>query len=289
MVDTTFPPTDSAARALARPFAQRSAHGKPQSIVLLDTPTKFDCGGACAFGTVGDYVRFGQMLVNGGALDGQRVLSPKTVAHMTSNHLGPEIKNNVGMVEPHRDGFGFGLGVAVRTKAGISAVPGNPGEYTWNGAYGTSSSPTRRSGWWWWSARRRRASCASTIASRCRTSYTARWFGEASPAGRKASWRAAMMIRLTQSILPLLVAMTVASASAFAAAPTSAEKAALNQAIQSCKSEAKGKKVPWLQRRKYVKNCVVEALKDKPQIDVNALLKNHPELRNLPPDKADGT
>ena len=97
-----------------------------------------------------------------------------------------------------------------------------------------------------------------------------------------------MMIRLTQSILPLLVAMTVASASAFAAAPTSAEKAALKQAIQSCKSEAKGKKVPWLQRRKYVSNCVVEALKDKPQIDVNALLKNHPEMRDLPADKADG-
>jgi CubicO group peptidase (beta-lactamase class C family) len=77
------------------------------------------------------------MLLNGGEIDGQRVLSPKTVHHMISNHLGPEIKNNVGNVEPHRGGFSFGLGVAVRTREGLSSVPGNPGEFTWNGAYGT--------------------------------------------------------------------------------------------------------------------------------------------------------
>ncbi|OAF07365.1 serine hydrolase domain-containing protein [Bradyrhizobium neotropicale] len=70
-------------------------------------------------------------------LDGQRILWPKTVHHMTSNHLGPEIKNNVANVEPHRAGFGFGLAVAVRTGEGLSSVPGNPGEFTWNGAYGT--------------------------------------------------------------------------------------------------------------------------------------------------------
>jgi CubicO group peptidase (beta-lactamase class C family) len=103
----------------------------------LDTPTKFDCGGACAFATVGDYVRFGQMLLNGGELDGQRVLGPKTVRHMTSNQLGPEIKNNVATIEPHRAGFSFGLGVAVRVNEGLSAVPGTPGEFSWNGAHGT--------------------------------------------------------------------------------------------------------------------------------------------------------
>jgi CubicO group peptidase (beta-lactamase class C family) len=56
---------------------------------------------------------------------------------MTSNHLGPEIKNNVANIEPHRAGFSFGLGVAVRTQEGLASVPGNPGEFTWNGAYGT--------------------------------------------------------------------------------------------------------------------------------------------------------
>lgn len=137
MVDTTFTLGDSTRPRLARAFPNNPLDGKPQSIPVIDRQTQFDCGGACAMGTVGDYLRFGQMLMNGGVLDGQRILSPKTVEHMTSNHLGPEIRNVVGVVEPHREGFGFGLGVAVRTTAGLSAVPGNPGEYTWNGAYGT--------------------------------------------------------------------------------------------------------------------------------------------------------
>ena len=60
-------------------FPNDPLRGKPQTIKLLDTPAKFDCGGACAFATVGDYLRFGQMLLNGAELDGQRVLGPKTV------------------------------------------------------------------------------------------------------------------------------------------------------------------------------------------------------------------
>ena len=137
MKDTTFQvPADKRAR-LARPFANNPLDGKPQKIEYLDRQTTFDCGGACAFGTMGDYLRFGQMLVNGGKLDGARVLSPATVALMTANHLGAEMKNRVGNVEPHRQGYGFGLGVAVRTQAGLAAVPGNVGEYSWNGANGT--------------------------------------------------------------------------------------------------------------------------------------------------------
>nr|WP_246740060.1 serine hydrolase domain-containing protein [Bradyrhizobium aeschynomenes] len=137
MVDATFAPTDAQRPRLARPFPNDPLTGKPQAIKLLDTPTKSDCGGACAFATIGDYIRFGQMLLNGGELDGARILSPKTVHHMTSNHLGPEIKNTVANVEPHRAGFSFGLSVAVRVSEGLSAVPGNPGEFSWNGAYGT--------------------------------------------------------------------------------------------------------------------------------------------------------
>jgi CubicO group peptidase (beta-lactamase class C family) len=137
MKDATFHPSEGQRDRLARPFPNDPLTGKAQSIKLLDQPTKSDCGGACSFATVGDYVRFGQMLLNGGELDGQRILGPKTVHHMTTNHLGPEIKNNVANLEPHRGGFGFGLGVAVRTSEGLSSVPGNPGEFTWNGAYGT--------------------------------------------------------------------------------------------------------------------------------------------------------
>jgi CubicO group peptidase (beta-lactamase class C family) len=137
MKDATFAPSEAQRPRLARPFANDPLTGKPQAIKLLDIPTKHDCGGACAFATIGDYLRFGQMLLNGGDLDGQRVLSPKTVHHMTTNHLGPEIRNTVGNIEPHRGGFGFGLGVAVRVSEGLSSVPGNPGEFSWNGAYGT--------------------------------------------------------------------------------------------------------------------------------------------------------
>ena len=137
MVDTTFAVPAGKRARIAQPFALNPLDGKPQSIAVIARQTQFDCGGACAFGTVADYLRFGQMLVNGGVLDDQRILSPKTVVHMTSNHLGPEIVNTVGVVEPHREGYGFGLGVAVRVHQGISAVPGNPGEFSWNGAYGT--------------------------------------------------------------------------------------------------------------------------------------------------------
>ena len=138
MTDTTFAvPADKRAR-LAQPYANDPLTGKPQSIPVMAQQAKFDCGGACAFGTVSDYLRLGQALIAGGALDGQRILSPQMVAHMTANHLGPEIRNTVGIVEPYRAGYGFGLGVAVRLQQGIAAVPGNPGEFSWNGAYGTA-------------------------------------------------------------------------------------------------------------------------------------------------------
>ena len=57
---------------------------------------------------------------------------------MTSDHLGAHIRNQVAGTEPHRDGYGFGLGVAVRLHDGVAATPGSKGDYTWNGANGTS-------------------------------------------------------------------------------------------------------------------------------------------------------
>jgi len=137
MTDTTFRPTDAQRARIARPFPNNPLDGKPQNIGAIDKPPTFDCGGACAFGTMGDYIRFGQMLLNGGSLDGQQVLSPAFVQLMTTNHLGAGIQNRVANVEPHRDGYGFGLGVAVRLQPGLAAVPGNPGEFSWNGANGT--------------------------------------------------------------------------------------------------------------------------------------------------------
>lgn len=137
MADTTFRPTEAQMARVARPFANNPLDGKPQSIAALQRAPTFDCGGACAFGSMGDYIRFGQMLLNGGSLEGAQVLSPATVQLMTSDHLGASIQNRVANVEPHRGGYGFGLGVAVRMQPGVAAVPGNPGEYSWNGANGT--------------------------------------------------------------------------------------------------------------------------------------------------------
>ena len=121
---------------VAVPFPADPLTGRPQRASVLE-PVTFECGGGCSIGTVPDYLRFGQMLLNGGVLDGVRVLGPHTVALMTSNHLGAGIQNNVAQIEPHRGGYGFGLGVAVRVAPGLAAVPGSVGEYTWNGANGT--------------------------------------------------------------------------------------------------------------------------------------------------------
>lgn len=138
MVDTGFAMTDKNKDRFAHPLPTDPITGKPQSIDLLTKTTKYDCGGGCAYGTAADYLRFGQMLLNGGSIDGKRVLGPQTVAFMTSNHLGKDIKNELTATEAGRAGYGFGLSVAVRTERGVAAINGNIGDYTWNGAYGTT-------------------------------------------------------------------------------------------------------------------------------------------------------
>ena len=138
MPDTTFNVPTEKRKRLARLLPKDPISGRDQSIAILDKPVKFDCAGSCAFSTVGDYLRFGQMLLDGGIIDGRRVLSPKTVRAMTSDHLGINIKNNVADTEPHRAGYGFGLAVAVRLVDGVAATPGTAGDYTWNGANGTA-------------------------------------------------------------------------------------------------------------------------------------------------------
>lgn len=137
MADTGFAITPAQRARLARPFARDPLSGREQAIPILDAQLKFDCAGGCSFGTVGDYLRFGQMLANEGIIDGRRVLSAHTVRLMTSDHLGSRIRNNVTSIEPHREGYGFGLGVAVRMRAGEAAVPGSVGDFLWDGANGT--------------------------------------------------------------------------------------------------------------------------------------------------------
>ena len=138
MVDTGFTKTPKNASRFAQPLPIDPITGKPQSMTILTADLKYDCGGGCAYGTAADYLRFGQMLLNGGTIDGKRVLGPQTVAFMTSDHLGNTIKNELTNTEAGRSGYGFGLSVAVRKERGLAAINGNIGDYTWNGAYGTT-------------------------------------------------------------------------------------------------------------------------------------------------------
>ena len=140
MTDTGFmvPPANAARYARALPNDPDT--GKPQSVLDLTKPTKFDCGGGCAVSTASDYMRFAQMLLNHGQLGGKQILSRKTVDFMTSNQLGPEVKNLIGAADPTRADYGFGLGMAVRTTPGIVRMMGSVGDYSWPGASGTN--------WW---------------------------------------------------------------------------------------------------------------------------------------------
>ena len=138
MTDTSFALADDKKGRYARAFPNDPLTGKPQTVLHAGSkPIKFECGGACAVATAGDYIRFSQMLLNGGVLDGKRVLGKKTVEYMTANHLGPQIANNVALTDPSREGYGFGLGFAVRMTSGVAGVSGTEGDYNWGGAYGT--------------------------------------------------------------------------------------------------------------------------------------------------------
>jgi CubicO group peptidase (beta-lactamase class C family) len=93
---------------------------------------KWESGGGGMLSTASDYARFLQMLLNGGTLDGKRILGPKTVAFMTSDHLGSAIVPGPG------PGYGFGLGFAVRRDAGVGPANSSVGEFNWGGAGGTA-------------------------------------------------------------------------------------------------------------------------------------------------------
>jgi len=138
MVDTGFIVPPEKASRYAQPLPIDPSSGAPQAMIDLTKPLKFECGGGCAVSTAGDYIRFAQMLLNGGTLDGARILSPKTVEFMVADHLGPEIENNITVTEAQRAGYGFGLGVAVRRQTGVASTIGSTGDYFWNGAYGTA-------------------------------------------------------------------------------------------------------------------------------------------------------
>ncbi|MEM0962072.1 MAG: serine hydrolase domain-containing protein [Bacteroidota bacterium] len=135
MVDTHFYLPESKADRLAVVYSSTDAGGLERAPdpggatgqgAYVDGPRTSYSGGAGLLSTAGDYARFLQMLLNGGELDGTRLLSPKTVELMTVDHLGDMDLD---------DGVGFGLGVWVVEDLGARGVPGSAGEYGWGGAY----------------------------------------------------------------------------------------------------------------------------------------------------------
>jgi len=136
MHDTSFYVTDKAKQArIAEPFPDDRSIGVDAEFNDPRVAQAAESGGGGMVGTAMDYARLCQMLLNGGTLDGKRILGPKTVAYMTSDHLGTAVAP--GPLYLPGTGFGFGLGFAVRKDAGVSPFAGSVGEYNWGGAGGT--------------------------------------------------------------------------------------------------------------------------------------------------------
>lgn len=141
MRDTAFLLDTQQTTRLAQP---QTASGAPPVVIGYNPakPPKWFSGGGGLLSTAEDYARFCQMLLNGGELDGVRLLSRKSVELMTSNHLPPDVSYGaftmeLGLTAPlPQYGQGYGLGVGVRQEAGRSMVPGSVGDYYWGGATG---------------------------------------------------------------------------------------------------------------------------------------------------------
>ena len=133
MVDTGFHVPASQLQRVAEAFGKDPDSG--EAVTLLDPrePPMFQSGGGGLFSTAQDVARFGLMLLNGGSLGDVRLLGPKTVEFMTTDHLDsiPGIEVMTG------PGFGFGLGFAVRLADGLATSPGSAGQYYWGGIAGT--------------------------------------------------------------------------------------------------------------------------------------------------------
>jgi CubicO group peptidase (beta-lactamase class C family) len=134
MVDTGFHVPASQHHRLAEPFGTDPDTGAEVHVLEVREPVAMDMAGGGLVSTTADYARFLQMMLNGGVLDGQRLLSRKTVELMTSDHLGG-LPSMSDLLPP---GHGFGLGFAVRMHTGMAPVAGSQGLYFWGGMAGTT-------------------------------------------------------------------------------------------------------------------------------------------------------
>ena len=139
MPDSSFWLPASKMPRLAQPLPVDPASGQKTSVLDVSAEPMNDSGGAGALSTATDYLRFGQMLLNGGELDGARVMSRSTIKLMTSDHLGTRIAApfQPGELLLGTPGYTFGLGFAVRQGDGVAGVSGSAGEFMWAGYAGT--------------------------------------------------------------------------------------------------------------------------------------------------------
>jgi CubicO group peptidase (beta-lactamase class C family) len=134
MAETAFHTAEENAGRLAEPFPTDPWNGETvQLFNMLEKPV-MESGGGGLVSTTMDYARFCQMLLNGGTLDGVRIIGRKTLELMASDHLGPHVKIQGTLMPP---GHGFGLGFAVRTQQGIAPFMGSAGQFFWSGMAGT--------------------------------------------------------------------------------------------------------------------------------------------------------
>jgi CubicO group peptidase (beta-lactamase class C family) len=120
----------------AQPIPGTEKNWAPEVLLDFTKPATFFAGGHGMVSTAADYLRFCQMLANGGELDGVRILGPRTVAYMASDHvIGNGIARGTFLPGP---GYGFGLGFGVRMAVGQSEWMGTPGEFYWGGYAGTA-------------------------------------------------------------------------------------------------------------------------------------------------------
>jgi CubicO group peptidase (beta-lactamase class C family) len=134
MTTTKFFLTDPAERARYAQPLDKDRHVERNSLDV----TRWESGGGGMVSTIGDFARYGQMLLDGGRLDGKTYLSPATYAAMTTDHIGPGSGVARNYFYFPGDGFGFGYGFGVRTDPGnaVPPPPGSPGEIKWDGATG---------------------------------------------------------------------------------------------------------------------------------------------------------
>ena len=139
MVDTAFWVAPGKMSRLAETMEKDRFANRGFPLIDVSAIPKNDSGGAGGISTAGDYLRFAQMLLNGGTLDNNRVLSRTTVRLMTSDHLGGFIATPVqpGELLLGTKGYTFGLGFAVRQGDGVAGVAGSAGEFMWAGYAGT--------------------------------------------------------------------------------------------------------------------------------------------------------